>query len=483
MLPNITFRTTSAALPPNLLDAVPAPDPLVWLRRGDGFVGWGEAARCETAGPRRFQAAEDWWRAVLARAAIEGPADRPGLGPLALGSFAFSPASAAPSVLVVPRVLVARYRGREWITTASADGSDPREDSRLAPGREDAAFPPPRQPSGPVRAGGVDRSGPPAPAEHADHALPPAPLPLLRVWQEGGRRRDRDALPPAPLPPLRESTGPVSAAAWPEVVRRAMALIAAGGIEKVVLARSVLARALEGAIDPRPVLAFLADRYRDTWTFSVDGLIGATPELLIRSSRGLVTSRVLAGTIRRGDCDQANLARAAALARSSKDLEEHEFAVASVVAALEPFVEELSVPDAPSVLHLPNVMHLATDVVGELKRTRSGRAHGALELAAALHPSAAVCGTPKAEAAQVIGQLEGLDRGRYSGPVGWIDANGAGEWGIALRCAELSADRREARLWAGGGIVAASDPDAELAETEAKLAPMRQALGLAPSTP
>jgi menaquinone-specific isochorismate synthase len=227
------------------------------------------------------------------------------------------------------------------------------------------------------------------------------------------------------------------------------------------------------------VLRSLAARYRDTWTFSVDGLIGATPEILLRSIRGLVTSRVLAGTIRRTGSDQDNLARAAALARSSKDLEEHEFAVQSVVAALEPFVEELSVPDVPSVLHLPNVMHLATEVVGELRRSRSGTLPGALSLVGALHPSAAVCGTPPREAADGIGLLEGADRGRYAGPVGWIDQDGAGEWGLALRCAQLDEQRGQARLWAGGGIVAASDPAAELAETEAKLLPMRQALGLA----
>jgi menaquinone-specific isochorismate synthase len=391
------------------------------------------------------------------------------MGPLALGSFAFSPASTAPSVLVVPRVLIARYRGREWVTTASAPGADAADEFPLSQAGFDpaspAAQPPPRRPPGPVPALREDDAVPPRPQSES-----PAP-----VRPEQGSDAARLGAPP----PMRESPGPVPAAAWPDVVRRAMRLIAAGGIDKVVLARSVVARALGGVIDPAALLAFLAGRYRDTWTFSVDGLIGATPELLIRSSRGLVTSRVLAGTIRRGDCDQANLARAAALARSSKDLDEHEFAVASVVAALEPFVEELSAPDAPSVLHLPNVMHLATDVVGELRRTRSGRLPGALELAAALHPSAAVCGTPREAAADVIGQLEGMDRGRYSGPVGWIDANGAGEWGIALRCAQLSPDRREARLWAGGGIVAASDPEAELAETEAKLAPMRQALGLA----
>jgi menaquinone-specific isochorismate synthase len=263
------------------------------------------------------------------------------------------------------------------------------------------------------------------------------------------------------------------------VVARAVAEIEAGAMDKVVLARSVVARSEGGPIDTRTVLRRLVDRYRDTWTFAVDGLIGATPEILLRSSRGLVTSRVLAGTIRRDGADQADLARAAALARSSKDLEEHEFAVQSVVAALEPFTEELSVPDVPSVLHLPNVMHLATEVVGELRRSRSGALPGALSLVGALHPSAAVCGTPQRAAADGIGRLEGMDRGRYAGPVGWIDQDGAGEWGIALRCAELAADRREARLWAGGGIVGASDPAAELAETEAKLQPMREALGLA----
>ncbi|MDR0626851.1 MAG: chorismate-binding protein, partial [Bifidobacteriaceae bacterium] len=420
MLPNLTFTTAAADLPPRLADVLgildgragtggaqrrqastaersgrvfpgPAPngidgtEPLVWLRRGEGFIGLGEAARLEATGPRRFQVAEDWWRAVVSRGRIVGPAEQPGMGPLAFGAFAFSSTSSAPSVLVIPRLVVARYRGRQWITTAS----------------------------------------------NADE--PPAPLP---TWVA-------DAVPPRPpplaqLPALHEQPGPVAAAEWPAVVRRAIALIEAGNLEKVVLARSVLGVSGNGPIDPRPVLRFLADRYRDTWTFSVDGLIGATPELLVRSSRGLVTSRVLAGTIQRSGSDEANLARAAALARSSKDLEEHEFAVASVVAALEPFVEELSVPEVPSVLHLPNVMHLATEVVGELKRAGSGRLPGALSLAGALHPSAAVCGTPVGAAADVIGQLEGHDRGRYSGPVGWIDANGAGEWGIALRCAQLS---------------------------------------------
>ncbi|MDR0365326.1 MAG: isochorismate synthase [Bifidobacteriaceae bacterium] len=435
MIPALTFTTTPAAHPADLLDAIrdggewadqtggsPSAAPLtVWLRRGEGFVGLGQAATFNTLGSGRFGSAEQWWRAVISQARIDGPADLPGMGPLAFGTFAFADNSPEPSALIVPRWVLARFRGQEWITTA-------RLEDESAP-----SLPPIASPSGPVGSA---------------------------------------------LPPMRQLPGPVSAEQWPAVVERAISLIKSGQLEKVVLARSVLAESLAGPVDPELVVRNLVNRYRDTWTFAVDGLVGASPEMLVRSTRGLVTSRILAGTIRSTGCDQADLARAAALARSSKDLEEHEFAVASVVDALQPFTEELAVPDGPSVLHLPNLMHLATEVVGELRRSRSGALPGALTLASALHPSAAVCGTPKREAARVIGQLEKLDRGRYSAPVGWIDANGAGEWAIALRCAQLSPDGCSARLWAGGGIVAASNPDAELAETEAKLAPMREALGL-----
>lgn len=175
--------------------------------------------------------------------------------------------------------------------------------------------------------------------------------------------------------------------------------------------------------------------------------------------------------------DDADLLRAAQLARSSKDLEEHEYAVASVAAALEPFCSSTNVPESPFVLHLPNVMHLATDVTGVLDTSREAPP-SSLSLAAALHPSAAVCGTPTVAARALIREIEGLDRSRYAGPVGWLGADGDGEWGIALRSAELSErDPRHVRLFAGCGIVAASDPLAELAESEAKLEPMRHALG------
>ncbi len=220
-------------------------------------------------------------------------------------------------------------------------------------------------------------------------------------------------------------------------VAEAVARITAGELDKVVLARDLDART-ERPVDVRWVLDRLGEGYPSCWTFGVDGLVGATPELLVRSERGLVTSRVLAGTIRRTGDDDHDLALAASLARSSKDLEEHEYAVRSVADSLGRHCAGMNLPEAPFVLHLPNVMHLATDVTGVLPRPEAGgTGPSVLDLVETLHPSAAVCGTPTAVAARVIDELEGMDRDRYAGPVGWVDARGDGEIGIALRSARL----------------------------------------------
>ncbi len=211
-----------------------------------------------------------------------------------------------------------------------------------------------------------------------------------------------------------------------------------GDLEKVVLARDLVATADE-PIDVRWPLRRLTETYPMCWTFHVDGLFGATPEMLVRRERGLVTSRVLAGTIRRTGDDQHDLALAAALARSSKDLEEHEYAVRSVADALEPHCSSMNVPEAPFVLHLPNVMHLATDVAGVV---HDAATVSSLQLAESLHPSAAVGGTPTAVAVELIAEIEGMTRDRYAGPVGWMDASGDGEWGIALRSARRRGQHR-----------------------------------------
>jgi len=416
--------------PAALVDLLPDAQPLTWVRRGDGIVGWGEALRLETWGPGRFADAEAAWHETLARAVVRDEVGLPGTGPVAFGSFAFDDSAPgddahdpvrAGGVLVVPRVVVGRRDGTTWLTTVDTAGS-------LSSSPADALA---RAPRTPVTAPGDV------------------------TWRDGALRADD----------------------WADVVAEGVERIRAGALEKVVLARDVLAHTSE-PVDPRWLLARLAAAYEACWTFSVDGMVGATPELLVRSEKGLVTSRVLAGTIRRaGLSDDEALLRAAQLARSSKDLEEHEYAVASVAQALAPFCTSTNVPDAPFVLHLPNVMHLASDVTGVLARG-AGAGPTSLALAAALHPSAAVCGTPTEVARELIREIEGMDRGRYAGPVGWLGADGDGEWGIALRSAELSAsDPRTVRLFAGCGIVAASDPAAELAESEAKLEPLRYALG------
>jgi len=271
-------------------------------------------------------------------------------------------------------------------------------------------------------------------------------------------------------PSVSFADGSVDGEQWMSVVADAVERINDGELEKVVLARDLVATA-EAPVDVRWPLRRLATDYPTCWVFHVDGLFGATPEMLVRRERGLVTSRVLAGTIRRTGDDGHDLALAATLARSSKDLEEHEYAVRSVADSLEPHCSSMNVPEAPFVLHLPNVMHLATDVAGVV---HDAGTVSSLQLAEALHPSAAVGGTPTDVAVDLIDEIEGMDRGRYAGPVGWMDAAGDGEWGIALRSAEVRGST--VRLFAGCGIVGASDPEAELAETQAKLVPVRDAI-------
>jgi len=406
----LVARTLSLTDPGPLLDLLPARAPLAWIRRGEGMVGWGEVWRYEATGPDRFVDAQNAWLRLAGRAVVRDEVGLPGTGPVAFGSFSFSGSSPAGGVLVVPRVVVGLHQGRWWLTTIGSGAVVPT-----------AGLPDPE----PVRSPG-------------------------RVVLAPGARSPED---------------------WRATVAEAIARIGSGDLDKVVLARDVMAEA-QAPVDPRWLLHRLAHRYPGCWTFSVDGLVGATPEMLLRRQKGLVTSRVLAGTIRRSGDDERDLALAASLARSSKDLEEHEYAVRSVASALAPHCSTTNVPESPFVLHLANVMHLATDVTGVLTDDTPS-----LGLAAALHPSAAVCGTPTTRASALIERVEGMDRDRYAGPVGWMDAVGDGEWGIALRCGRIDGrDPRRMRLFAGCGIVAGSDPLAELAESAAKLEPMRHAL-------
>ena len=298
------------------------------------MVGWGRAAEHVATGAERFASLRSWWESVAGGAIVRNEVGVPGTGPVAFGSIAYAASSAAAATLVVPQVVVGRRGDRAWLTTMTTGTSCPRSFLRRAA----------------------------RPRQH---------------------RR------------VTFADGASSPTQWAGAVAHAVELITQGHLDKVVLARDLEVRS-ERPIDVRWLLARLAERCDNTWVFSVDGLVGATPEMLARSEKGLVTSRVLAGTIRRTGDDEHDLALAASLARSSKDLEEHEYAVRSVADALRPHCSSMNVPETPFVLHLPNVMHLATDVTGVL-------ADGASSLAPAeaLHPSAAVCGTPTAIADQV----------------------------------------------------------------------------------
>jgi menaquinone-specific isochorismate synthase len=412
----LVARTVAIDDPGDLVARLPHPGPVAWIRRGAGLAGWGEAARVTIpAGVDRFTAGEKWLRELFDSAEITDEVGVPGCGPVAFGSFTFDPASDG-SVLVVPAVLLGRKAGRSWLTTIG----DQR--AALAPSI-------------------------------------PAAAPAEVRWHDGS----------------------LTAPQWQRAVSAAVARIQAGHLSKAVLARDLYAVASDD-IDVRVLLARLAARYPDCWTFSCAGLTGATPELYIRRVGAEVRSLVLAGTTPRGASPAEDQALGAALLASAKDVEEHRYAVDDVRTALAPLCDRLDVDDQPWLLHLANLQHLATGVTGRL----AGPPHpapgagpfdehaSALALAAALHPTAAVCGTPTGAAMELIRELEGMDRGRYAGPVGWVDARGNGEWGIALRCAELDGPR--ARLFAGCGIVADSDPVAELAETQVKFRPMQDAL-------
>jgi menaquinone-specific isochorismate synthase len=396
-----TVRSQPVDLVGTLLQRLPRADgALAWVRAGAGLVGWGEAARLEVRGPDRFAQARDWWRRLVAGMTVDDAVGVRGSGPVAFGSFSFSPDE--PSVLVVPEVTLGRQDGVTWLTTV---GEPPR-----------LGLPEPvARPSG-----------------------------------------------------LRYAHGQVSVTQFRTSVERALRRIETGDLDKVVLAHDLLSVAEED-IDVRFVLAGLAAANPGCWSFAVAGLVGATPELLVSRDGDAIVARVLAGTTARGGNEAEDADRVAALLQSAKDREEHRYAVESLVSALAPHVDELTAPREPHALELSNVSHLATDVTARLHDGSD-----VLDLVGALHPTAAVGGTPTDVALSVIGDLEAMDRGRYAGPVGWVDARGDGEWGIALRCAQLSG--RTARLFSGCGIVAGSDPDAEVLEAQTKFVPVRDAL-------
>ncbi len=331
----------------------------------------------------------------------------PGCGAVAFAALPFLPARLPGAELVVPSVVWGRSEeGSRWVTTVAASDAAPPE-------------PPP-----------------PVPPRTAVDAAP------------GG-------LTVTPGRP---------AAEWCEVVAAATKAISesGGALEKVVLAREVLVEA--GAdFDVVTVLRRLRGAYPGCFVFHVDGFVGASPELLVGRAGDVVRAQPMAGTAPRGGDPATDGRLAAGLLASATYRHEHQITIDVVHDTLLGWCSYVDYEPEPSVVPLANVQHLATLVEGRLSQP----APSVLELVQALHPTPAVAGRPRAAAVDWIGANEGFDRGRYAGTVGWVDGAGNGTWAVSVRCAEIAGPR--ARVFAGNGIVAGSDPDTELAETQAKL--------------
>lgn len=251
-------------------------------------------------------------------------------------------------------------------------------------------------------------------------------------------------------------------------VDKALEAITSKNIEKVVLARDLKAQVSKD-FNINPALRKLEKKFDSCFIYSVAGLFGASPELLVKVYHSEFSARVLAGTAGRGTDPGVDQAIGSALNESPKNRAEHKYAIDSLVTSLKVFSEEITVDQEPFSIALPNLWHLASDVKATLNSNSTS-----LQVVSALHPSAAVAGTPRDKALEVIEEIENVDRGRYAGPVGWLGSDGDGVWAIALRGAQL--DNGTLTAFAGCGIVAGSDPQAELDEAVLKFKPIVDAL-------
>jgi len=370
----------------------------------EGLIGWGEAQRLEATGPNRILELDQAWRELVSQAEIADPVNLPGTGLISFGSITFASQSKTKSVLIIPNVVIGLRDGILWLTTINVS---------------------------------------------EEQAL--------------GMIHSESDFVSAQFEP-----GTISTEQYKDNVNKALDAISSHEVEKVVLARDLVATVPED-FNINPALKKLEAKFDSCYIYCVAGMFGASPELLVSVASSQVTARVLAGTAGRGTDPGVDAAIGAALNESPKNRVEHKFAIDSLVESLEPLCEEVTVDAEPFSIKLPNLWHLASDVKATLKADASS-----LQVVSALHPSAAVAGTPKDKALELIQEIEGIDRGRYAGPVGWLGADGDGVWAIALRGAQL--DGQKLTAFAGCGIVAGSDPQAELDEAILKFKPIVDAL-------
>jgi menaquinone-specific isochorismate synthase len=401
---------------PDLPDLVrvAGPSGLLWRHEHGGIAAGGEAFRLEFPEGLADRTAVSRAADVLAAVTTEDDIGLPGCGPVAIGAMPFDPA--APGCLVVPRRIVGRRADQAWLTTIEPTGAAPAVD----------------------------------------------PVPVVT---------GTDAAPRPGAPPDEFTLTPsMPHQEWKALVGATVELINASEFEKVVLARRIDIAANRPFVIT-DVLDRLVALYPSCMVFSIDGFIGASPELLIAREGDSVTSHPLAGTVARSGDAHSDEALVAGLMSSPKARREHQVVVDGLRRALAPVCEQLDIPATPSVLGLRNVSHLATRITARLAPESR---ETALELVARVHPTAAVGGNPLDAALPYLQKVEGFDRGRYAGPVGWMDGRGDGAWAIGIRSAELEGSA--ARIFAGNGVVAGSDPDGELGETQLKLQALLAAL-------
>lgn len=408
---------TTVALPepPDLL-AQAGDDGLLFRDEHGGIAGRGEALRIELPDGLSDPEAVARVAELLGEIRTEDPVGLPGTGPVAIGALPFDPT--ATGHLVLPRRIFGRSGDVGWITTVEPYDSGP-EPVFLGPAGADCDAPAP----------------------------------------SAGEPPDEFQLTP---------TMPHSE--WKEMIATAVEVLERGDLAKVVLARRIDIAANRPFV-VSDVLERLVALYPSCMVYSVDGFLGASPELLVRRNGEKIESHPLAGTVARSGDVHGDELLVSKLMGTPKIRHEHRVVVDAIAAALQPLCRSLDVPDGPSVMGLRNVSHLATHIEGLLTASPPP---SALELAARIHPTPAVGGSPTVEAVHYLQKVEGFDRGRYAGPVGWIDARGDGCFALGIRCAEVHG--AAARIYAGNGIVSGSDPADELAETQLKLQALLAAL-------
>jgi isochorismate synthase len=402
---------------------VAADSGVLFERERRGFGGRGVAARITVPRTSPAAAAEAVADALGAIVAEDG-VGRPGSGPVALGALPFTPGT--PGTLVVPELLVARDEdGTRWVTTVLGAERPAAAHDELVERVVTTAT---------QRSRSATWTGTGTAVDTAAGAVP-------------ARFEVRASRPPAE---------------WQAALVAARDELRAGAARKVVLAREVVVTA-DRPLSPLAIVDRLRAAYPACTLFAVDGFVGATPELLVARRDDRVRAQPMAGTAPRSADPTTDARLAAALLSSAKDQAEHRITIDMVHDTLLPYCSYLDEEARPTVVAMANVQHLATLVEGRL----SGPPASVVELMVALHPTPAVGGSPRPAALALIDRYEELDRARFAGPVGWVDTAGNGEWAVGIRSAEV--DGGTARLFAGVGVVDDSDPDDELAETQAKL--------------